>query len=949
MVMFTSDVASVMLGKLSGVAAQLKRDIPHLVQQHCIAHREDLGISDVWKEVKLIRDIETLMRTVHTVFCWSSRRICKFQEIVDASECESVAIRPRNEVSWLSMHFPLRAIIRNYNPLLEYFEQDKDTDPVSKYCHKKLNTMEYRITLEVMKDVLSELASLSTLLRNGPLHLLKHFTLHEVKSLCSKYKDFLAEEIVIISQYNDFKFAVAERIKSQLVLSFPDMVTFAHQNEQFQDLAKLMDIGGTFLASSTDCERGFSLMNTLKNKLWNCLQVDRLDMLMCIKSYQLDGGLIDLDRVYIEWANEKDRREKQKTRFIVHGFMSTGKRGWVVKMCLLLVEVEDVNCIAVDWAEGAKGIYISAVNNIRVVGAEIAYFINTLMKMFRYCPSHIHIIGHSLGAHVAGDAGRRIRGIKRITGLDPAGPLFEGTPPKVRLDPTDARFVDVIHSNAAQFPTVGAGIVNTSGHLDFYPNGGSIMPGCDDVIIPSKKGWSHKISIKLSGTKKVRGELNIVFHGTDRFTKQYQIICGLLHQGNIYTKYVDVEINPRNITKIEFLWNKNIFTLLWAQLGAEMVHVINEEDGHVCLEFGFLHFFCLVQPEEITAINPATIGYSNFNTNKITRFIIHGFIDQGEENWLSDMCKRMFEVEDVNCICIDWSGGSRCQYTQASNNVRVVGAEVAYFINVLMEQYGYSPSKVHFIGHSLGAHAAGETGRRRSGLGRITGLDPAQPYFQGTPIEVRLDKTDAAFVDIIHTDSAPTIPYLGFGMNQAIGHLDFYPNGGIHMPGCKKNPVSQIVDIDGIWEGGCPEMGHYADKFKDRVTSGIQKLYLNTGEAKDFARWRYKVSVSIAGKSKVSGYVNIALYGAGGNTRQYEIVQGTLKPGETYANFIDVELNVGTITKVKFLWNNHVLNPTLPTLGAAAVTVQAGEDGSVFNFCGSETVRENVLQTLTSC
>ncbi|EMP39019.1 Pancreatic lipase-related protein 1, partial [Chelonia mydas] len=401
--------------------------------------------------------------------------------------------------------------------------------------------------------------------------------------------------------------------------------------------------------------------------------------------------------------------------------------------------------------------------------------------------------------------------------------------------------------------------------------------------------------------------------------------------------------------------------------------------------------------QEITAINPATIGYSNFNTKKITRFIIHGFIDKGEENWLSDMCKRMFEVEDVNCICIDWSGGSRCLYTQASNNIRVVGAEVAYFINVLMEQYGYSPSKVHVIGHSLGAHTAGETGRRRPGLGRITGLDPAQPYFQNTPIEVRLDKTDAAFVDIIHTDSAPTIPYLGFGMSQAIGHLDFYPNGGIQMPGCKKNPISQIVDIDGIWEGtgeffacnhlrsykyysdsiltpdgflgytcasydifqtdncfpcakgGCPEMGHYADKFKDKVTSEIQKLYLNTGEAQDFARWRYKVSVSIAGKSKVTGYVNIALYGAGGNTRQYEIVQGTLKPGETYANFIDVELNVGKITKVKFLWNNHVLNPALPTLGAAAVTVQAGEDGKVFNFCGSETVRENVLQTLTSC
>lgn len=40
-------------------------------------------------------------------------------------------------------------------------------------------------------------------------------------------------------------------------------------------------------------------------------------------------------------------------------------------------------------------------------------------------------------------------------GLDPAGPYFEGTPPEVRLDPSDASFVDVIHSNAAHFPAAG--------------------------------------------------------------------------------------------------------------------------------------------------------------------------------------------------------------------------------------------------------------------------------------------------------------------------------------------------------------------------------------------------------------------------------------------------------------------------------------------------------------
>ncbi|XP_052534044.1 pancreatic triacylglycerol lipase-like [Tympanuchus pallidicinctus] len=400
--------------------------------------------------------------------------------------------------------------------------------------------------------------------------------------------------------------------------------------------------------------------------------------------------------------------------------------------------------------------------------------------------------------------------------------------------------------------------------------------------------------------------------------------------------------------------------------------------------------------QEISAVNSATIGSSNFKTSRKTRFVVHGFTDEGEEGWTSDLCQRMLTVEDVNCIAVSWKKGARCTYSQASNNVRVVGAEIAYFVNVLIDQYSYSAANVHIIGHSLGAHVAGEAGKRRPGIGRITGLDPAQPYFQDTPIEVRLDTTDAEFVDVIHTDTAPLIPNLGFGMAEAIGHLDFYPNGGVEMPGCDKNPISQIIDLDGIWEGtrdfvacnhlrsykyysdsivypdgflgytcssydafqegcfpcpseGCPNMGHYADKYKGKTSGSTVKLYLNTGEAKDFPLWRYKVSVKLSGSSKVTGYVNIALYGNNGNTRQHQIVQGTLRPDNTYTAFVDAESNVGELTKVKFLWNNNVINPTLPKLGASSVTVQVGETGQVFNFCGSETVREDVLQTLTAC
>ena len=66
----------------------------------------------------------------------------------------------------------------------------------------------------------------------------------------------------------------------------------------------------------------------------------------------------------------------------------------------------------------------------------------------------------------------------------------------------------------------------------------------------------------------------------------------------------------------------------------------------------------------------------------------------------------------------------------------------------------------------------------------ISGLDPAGPKLaeDDTHRNISLDKTDAKFVDIIHSDAET--PLLGTLKRQ--GHVDFYPNGGLHQPGCKK-------------------------------------------------------------------------------------------------------------------------------------------------------------------
>jgi len=186
------------------------------------------------------------------------------------------------------------------------------------------------------------------------------------------------------------------------------------------------------------------------------------------------------------------------------------------------------------------------------------------------------------------------------------------------------------------------------------------------------------------------------------------------------------------------------------------------------------------------------IKSSGFVPKRQTKIIIHGFLDYGDVDWIKAMVRALVTKENVNVIIVDWRGGSLPMYSQAAANTRLVGLEVARLVEILRTD----PAKVHIIGHSLGAHIAGYAGERIKGLGRISGLDPAEPLFQGMPPEVRLDPGDAKFVDVIHTDSKEFYKG-GLGMEQPVGHVDFYPNGGKAQPGCSFLDFPYLPSING--------------------------------------------------------------------------------------------------------------------------------------------------------
>lgn len=117
------------------------------------------------------------------------------------------------------------------------------------------------------------------------------------------------------------------------------------------------------------------------------------------------------------------------------------------------------NVVLVDWsplATGGIGDYPKIAAKTGNVGLMITEVLIRWKKMGAIKDwNMVHVIGFSLGAHIAGVVGDQIwrqtgTTIGRITGLDPAGPNFDTLTGELPfntdriLDKSDAQFVDVL-------------------------------------------------------------------------------------------------------------------------------------------------------------------------------------------------------------------------------------------------------------------------------------------------------------------------------------------------------------------------------------------------------------------------------------------------------------------------------------------------------------------------
>ena len=121
--------------------------------------------------------------------------------------------------------------------------------------------------------------------------------------------------------------------------------------------------------------------------------------------------------------------------------------------------------------------------------------------------------------------------------------------------------------------------------------------------------------------------------------------------------------------------------------------------------------------------------------------------------------------------------GDVAGYSSSAANTMVIGHALGKLTESIYSSSIKQNVKSFCVGHSLGGHVCGFTGKTKK-LDGIIAIDPAGPIFVSNSKEKRLNEGDATFVQALHIDAGE------FGIDQNVADEDIYVNTGKDQPYC---------------------------------------------------------------------------------------------------------------------------------------------------------------------
>lgn len=154
-----------------------------------------------------------------------------------------------------------------------------------------------------------------------------------------------------------------------------------------------------------------------------------------------------------------------------------------------------------------------------------------------------------------------------------------------------------------------------------------------------------------------------------------------------------------------------------------------------------------------------------------------------------------------------WNHARSRDYDKVCSHVADVANTLASAIKDLLKT-GIETFKITLVGFSLGAQVVGIAGQNTfiKKVGRVvgkhksmhyrdfkkgkkvtnsyfSGIDPAGINFRNKKESERISTESGEIVEVVHTTAH-------VGMTEAVGHIDFFVNGGDYQPGCKSSNLT---------------------------------------------------------------------------------------------------------------------------------------------------------------
>lgn len=173
LISFTSDGASVMLGRKSGVATRLAHKYPNVITWHCLNHRLELSVGDAISEVNGVNHFQIFMDKLYSLYSQSPKNQREIETCATALGVEIKRIGRIFNIRWVTSSFrTVSAVWQNWSSLCHHFEnaskdnnRTKTEQSLFNGLYKRISSKQFVQDLALMYDVLFELSILSEALQ----------------------------------------------------------------------------------------------------------------------------------------------------------------------------------------------------------------------------------------------------------------------------------------------------------------------------------------------------------------------------------------------------------------------------------------------------------------------------------------------------------------------------------------------------------------------------------------------------------------------------------------------------------------------------------------------------------------------------------------------------------------------------------------------------------------